>query len=478
MKVTLIGTNDKAGGAARAMFRLHQALLSKGIESRILCLNQFAKGTDSINVFKYLPNLWASRRYPFLSDLIESQRTSLSNTLFSYSDIQTNLINHPLIHDADVINLHWINYFVSPFDIGKLLKLRKRIVWTLHDEWPFTGGCHYTSGCNKYITGCLDCVQVNSEIFSLPKLHYAEKENHFSSAIELVAPSKWLVEKAVRSPFFLNSRVKVISNSIEPSWFANGDRAEIRRKFGYDENCFLIGFGADSVYEKRKGLNYLIEALTILLKNQKWNTAFTSKKIKVLFFGNYTKRDLYLDKYADYLGSFSNDNEISEIYQMLDLFVIPSLEDNLPNTMLESMASGTPVLGFPVGGLAETIQNKLNGFLTELISGDSLAKEIFNLWSDPNLLKEVGRAAAKFAFENFSMSKQAEEYIKFFSMKPVLKNEKNTFKIKLKERFEFDQTYSAYLKKASFRKKILNFLFKSVRVHDFILSISEKKRST
>ncbi|TGL10740.1 glycosyltransferase [Leptospira meyeri] len=486
MKVTLLGTNDKAGGAARAMFRLHRSLLDIGVESRILCLNQSTSETDNQQVFKYQYNLFSSRKYPFLSELIDKNRTTLSNTLFSYSDISSDLVDHPLILDADVINLHWVNYFVSSVDIGKLLLLGKKIVWTLHDEWSYTGGCHYTSGCQGYLSGCLDCLQVTSELSHLPQFVHFEKQKYFSSRIDLITPSEWLSKKASGSPFFSKSRVRVIANSIEPEWFNKFSKFEIRKKFGYSEDCFLIGFGADSVSEIRKGLFYLLEALEILLEKENWKKAFDSKRIAVVFFGNYQNKNEQLDKIADYLGSFSEDIQVSEIYQMLDLFVIPSLEDNLPNTMLESMASGTPVLGFPIGGLAETIVHNQNGFLTPSISAESLAEQILSLWSNRNLLSKVANVTSGYAFENFSMKKQAEEYRDFFLSdsgsracdfsekgKATAIDGKHLKQMEL----QLTRTYNNFLKDSPLSKRIWNLIFRSFKLHDFFLRRVNGKRS-
>ncbi|WP_167482924.1 glycosyltransferase [Leptospira mtsangambouensis] len=385
-----------------------------------------------------------------------------------------------------MINLHWVNYFVSSEDIGKLLLLGKKIVWTLHDEWPFTGGCHYTSGCQGYLSNCFDCLQVTPDLSNLPKFVHLEKQKYFSSRIDLITPSEWLSKKASVSPFFSKSRIRVIANSVESEWFAKFSKSDIREKFGYAEDCFLLGFGADSVSEIRKGLFYLLEALEILLKKENWKKAFDSKKIAVVFFGNYQNKNKELDKIADYLGSFTKDVQVSEIYQMLDLFVIPSLEDNLPNTMLESMASGTPVLGFPIGGLAETIVHNQNGFLTRAISGESLAEQIFDLWSNRSLLNKVGSVTSEYASKKFSMKKQAEEYRDFFLLDSGFRaydlsekgKETAVDNEKLKQmEFQLKKTYNNFLKNSPLRKRILNLLFRSLKVNDFFLRRAKRKLS-
>lgn len=477
MKVTLVGTSDKAGGAARAMYRLHQSLLSIGIQSRILCMNQSIDTLLDSEISKFNYNFLSRKKYPFLQDLINENRTPLSNTLFSYTDSRCDFINHPFIQDADIINLHWISYFVSTEAIGKLLKLGKRIVWTLHDEWAYTGGCHYTSGCDAYLKYCSACPQLASEMSALPELSYLEKGLNFSSEINLVSPSNWLAKKASESRFFRKSAIKVIPNSIEPDWFAESDRQVLRKKYGYFSDCFLIGFGADSIVEKRKGLSYLLEALQILSKNKEWADAFNAKRIGILFFGNYTQNDSELNSYAQYIGSFSDDKTLSSIYKTLDLFLIPSLEDNLPNTLLESMASGTPVLGFPIGGLAETITHKQNGFLTENIAADSLAEQLFYLWQNKSLLTNIGATASEYARSNFSMNKQANSYREFFEM--VLSNkdkpkqdsnpeELSKFRLK-KLKSKFDNLYDKYTAAFPFRRKIVNFLLKSNYIARLIL---------
>ncbi|TGM39098.1 glycosyltransferase [Leptospira biflexa] len=470
MKVTLVGTNDRSGGAARAMYRLHLSLLSQGIESRILCLYKSTNDIHSNEIIKYNYPILSHQKFPFLVDLIEENRTPVSNTLFSYTDLHAKIETHPLILDSDVINLHWTNFFLSVKDIGKLLYLNKKIIWTLHDEWAYTGGCHYTSGCNEFLNNCKNCIQVNSNITSLPELLFLEKNNNYSNDIELVAPSNWLAKKAKTSPLFKNSRVHVIANSLESDWFLRFDKGLIRNKFGFSSNCFVVGFGADSIIEKRKGISYLIEAFRILMLDQEWNSAFESKEIVFVFFGNYSDRNIELENFALHLGSFSDDREISEIYQMLDLFVIPSLEDNLPNTMLESMASSTPVLGFPVGGISETICHNENGFLTDSISANSLAKEIYRIWKDISVREKISDMAVRFAQNQFSSGNQAKAYIKLFipNSEALRYQEEIDFVNKENLRSAINQklnhirtAYSRFISKAELKKRILNILFKS-----------------
>lgn len=484
MKVTLVCTNDKSGGAARAMYRLHVSLLTEGIESRILCLYKSTTNMDD-SIFKYDYPFLSNQRFPFLSDFIEQNRTVVSNTLFSYTDINSNISTHPLIIDADVINLHWINYFLSINDIGMLLKLNKKIFWTLHDEWAYTGGCHYTSGCNGFLNFCQNCIQVNSELESLPQMNYLEKKINYTQNIELISPSSWLAQKAKQSPLFRNNNVNVIANSLEKEWFLSLDKEKIREEFGYTSQSFIVGFGADSISEKRKGISFLIEAFEILMLNDEWKLAFESKDIVLIFFGNYPVRNISLEKYAKYLGSFGKDKEISKLYQLMDLFVIPSVEDNLPNTLLESMASGTPVLGFPVGGISEMITHNQNGFLTDSISAELLANQILQIWKDNSVRKKVGDAAYQFALSNFSSDIQAKAYCNLFRSNSDFFYSKNVLESSLMENLDsrlktvskiFGSSYNQYIKKSTFKKRILNFLFRSKRIHELLLLFTKIRK--
>ncbi|XDD45043.1 glycosyltransferase [Leptospira sp. WS39.C2] len=369
-------------------------------------------------------------------------------------------------------------------DIGNLLKLNKKIIWTQHDEWAFTGGCHYTSGCVGYLNNCRECIQLNPKIWPLAELTYLEKAIHYSNHLELVSPSKWLAQKAKNSPLFKNTKIHVISNSLENEWFNSYNKWEIRKKYGISSDCFVVGFGADSISEKRKGITYLIEAFDLLMENEDWKLAFESKKIILSFFGNYSGSNRSIEKYANHLGSFSNDKEIAEIYQMMDIFVIPSMEDNLPNTMLESMASKTPVLGFPIGGIVETIRHNENGFLADSISSSSLAEQLYRIWKDLAFCSQVGESAYQYAREKFSMDNQALAYNDIFvsvsRYNQVNSNLEKLTKEKLNLQWKVvsDKLKAAYLnhiKSLSWKSGFLNLLFYSRFISDFIQSYIKKK---
>ncbi|MDP4265886.1 MAG: glycosyltransferase [Bacteroidota bacterium] len=390
MKVVLVNTNDTGGGAAIACRRLLSAHVKNGVDVKMLVRTKNSKDnyieSTTHNGIKRLRNNFnfLYERLGFIA--IESSKDV--RFAFSSANIGEDISDNKLIKEADLIHLHWVNQgFISLQGIDKLLKLNKPVVWTLHDMWAFTGGCHYSGTCLNYGENCGNCYFLDkpSENDISAKIWNKKKSLYENKNITFVTCSNWLKETAKRSTLLKDFRIESIPNPIDTDKFSPGVHERLVEKLNLSLCKKYILFGAANVNDKRKGLNYFIEALNIL-NNRHPESVY---KVELLVFGK-SVGDIFneLPYKLNNMGVMKSQKEIAEIYSVSNLFVLPSIEDNLPNTIMESLACGTAVVAFNTGGIPEMIENGVNGYLAEYKSSESLADNIYKVLfeSDSELL--------------------------------------------------------------------------------------------
>lgn len=464
MKVCLVGTNDGGGGAAKAMQRIHQGLLSVGVSSNILC--RFKNGNDkSIEAvspkrgFSSGKNTFTQISLDLIHSHLEKNRTSVSNTLFSYPYPGLDIFDHPIVKDCDVVNLHWVSYFLSPNNIHNLLNSNKPIVWTLHDESPFTGGCHYTAGCEKFANDCRECPQLARESSAIPESCLSDKIELFSDRISVVAPSRWMYERAKSSSIFKNSYVVRIANPIDSEIYNPYSREKKRSDLNFSDDTFVLLFGANSAAEKRKGFCVLLSALRFCNEDPIWRRYADSGKIHFLFFGNPAEELKIMNvPYTD-LGTINDEAILSEVYSAADVFVLPSLEDNLPNTMLESLACETPVIAFSIGGIVDVVKEGVTGYLSEVLRPEALASKILQSLKNSDQRKRMGKKGRELMISDYSPKTQAEKYVSAFAYR----NERITAN-SISPRYRFEEVGPNTLKNWDRIKKEVGFGFLGFRV--------------
>ena len=265
------------------------------------------------------------------------------------------------IPPCDVLNLHWVSGLVDCTAFFSRIPQSKPVVWTLHDMNPFTGGCHYDMGCPRYLNHCGACPQLGSrQEHDLSHQIWLRKRSAFSrvdpSRLRIVTPSKWLGEEAKRSPIFGRFPVSVIPYGLNVADFAPRDKATVREFLGIPRNANVVLFVAEGIDNKRKGFALLTEALAACTR--------TVPNLMLVSLGN-RQPDLRQNIPWLHLGSVSNDRILSMVYSAADLFAICSLQDNLPNTVLEAMACGTPVVGVGVGGISDMVRHGVNGLTVQ-----------------------------------------------------------------------------------------------------------------
>jgi glycosyltransferase involved in cell wall biosynthesis len=400
VKVLHINQSDVSGGAAIASYRLHQGLLEQGIDSKML-VGTVKTDSDRIAVVPRKPR-------------IENQLNRITRyvglnyiNLFSSFDIP----NHKFYQDADILNLHnlhtgYFNYLAIP----KLTKT-KPAVFTLHDMWSFTGHCAYSYDCDRWKTGCGKCPYPKTypEIkLDNSRLEWKLKNWVYSkSNLAIVTLSNWLTEQAKAS--MLNRfPIHHIPNGIDTNAYQPLDQELCKNVLGIPKNKRVLLFGAESLKDQRKGGDLLLKALQQLPQSLKSETI-------LLTFGNGSESiTSELGMQTINLGYVSSDRLKSIAYSAADLFIFPTRADNLPLVLQESMACGTPMISFNVGGVPDLVRHGITGYLAEAENPYDFAKGIIELLEDNDKRVEISRNCRQIAEIEYPIELQAKRYIEIY----------------------------------------------------------------
>ena len=371
MRVLIVNTSDRTGGAAVAANRLMQALNNHGVKAKMPVRDKLG---DQLTVVP-LPKspllhwhfLW--ERLVIYCHLLFSRRHLFEIDLANAGSDITRL---PEFREADVIHLHWINQgMLSLGTIRKILRSGKPVVWTMHDIWPATALCHVTLGCRHFTSGCHHCrlLPGGGSKNDLSTSVWRKKQRMLDGEnIYFVACSRWLEGEAKASALLKGQKITSIPNPIDTHVYRRGDRTEARRRLGLPLDRQYILFASQRATNENKGMDYLIEACRLLHD-------LTSATVLILG-GHAEEVAPQLSLPAIPLGYVNDERRIVDIYQAADVFVLPSLSENLPNTIMEAMACGLPCVGFRVGGVPEEIDHKRNGYVAEYRSAADLAHGI------------------------------------------------------------------------------------------------------
>lgn len=373
MKILIVNTSDIHGGAAIAAYRLMNALLREGEHVKMLVRDKQTDHTGVIPAGGKLQNkinFYLERGVIFLRNRFTKRHLfdiSIANTGLSITDLLA-------FREADVIHLHWINQGMLSLDeIGRIIASGKKIVWTMHDMWPFTGICHHAAGCTRYERSCGECPWLRSPSRNdlSHQLFLAKQAVYTRGQITFVACSNWLRELAAKSPLTAGHRVISIPNPIDTTFYIPMDKSEARQRLKLPEDKKIVLFAAVKASDPRKGIDYLAEASRIMAQQH--------DDILFLIAGNDGEElGERLSLPARSLG-YVAPQDMAGVYNAADLFVTPSLQENLPNTIMEAMACGTPCVGFRTGGIPEMISHGTNGYVAAYKDAEDLANGI--LWT-------------------------------------------------------------------------------------------------
>lgn len=385
MKVVHISTSDANGGAAIAARRLHLYMLNKGIDSNMLVMR---KNIDELNIRVAkegkIEEFILSNLRKFINYLALRNYIVKENIIFSTGNSGIDVSRNKLLLEADEIYLHWVEGgFLSLNSIKKIAKLNKKVKWVLHDSWAFTGGCHIRYNCKKYQEKCGACPMLNSlkeKDISRKVFNKKKKVYSYFKDLTIITPSKWLGECVKKSSLLKEFHLEIRPNVLNNKNFKNLNKNFCREVLNLKKNKKYILFGAmNATTTSYKGWKYLKKSLILFSKSKE----FLEEEIELLVFGaSYSENIQELPFKVNFLGMIYDEYTLALIYNSADVFVVPSLEDNYPNTILESLNCRTFVVAFNVGGIPEMIKHKKNGYLanykdtTDLFLGIKEALEV------------------------------------------------------------------------------------------------------
>jgi glycosyltransferase involved in cell wall biosynthesis len=412
MKIVHLNKNDKDGGAARAAYRLHRGLRRAGHDSIMVVASRTSDDPAVIAVQRpmdLISRIWRGARQYRIAQDFRRYRASRPSGYDLFSDDRTEytvtLVNQmPL---CDVVNLHWVSGFVDHRYFFDHVPRKRPVVWTLHDMNPLTGGCHYNLGCVHYLHGCKACPQLGSaRPRDLSSAIWKRKNKVYSrvdrSQLHIVAPSRWLATEVQQSPLLSAFPVTVIPNGIDvDDIFVPRDQAPIRDLLGIPRTARVVLFVAETTDSRRKGFQFLLDALSR-----------TAQDVSHLFLLSVGSNTPHIDLPIPWLhlGSIDNDRFLSMAYSAADLFAICSVQDNLPNTVLEAMACAIPVIGIAVGGIPDMVRDEITGLTVPPGQPDALARAMYRTLNDEPLRKRFASDGRRIAVAEYSVSLQARRY--------------------------------------------------------------------
>ena len=404
MKLLLVNTNDISGGAAIAAYRLLKGLQKNGVQSQMLVQS---KKSDDYSVIgphsKWQKNF--GKLKPMLDNIPITFYKYRKKIMFSPAITPDNISKKIQDINPDIVHLHWIA--LGFIKIETLAKISKPMIWTLHDMWAFTGGCHYDEECKKYIKNCGCCPTLNSnkEKDLSCKIWKRKKKAWENLDLTIVTPSSWLGECARESSLFCNTRVEVIPNGIDLNRFKPIDKNIARDILCLPKDKKLILFGSlSALSDKRKGFSLLKEALKKYFSKE-------NKGIELIIFGSSKPRDEEnLSFKTHYLGRLNDEISLALVYSAADVMIVPSMQDNLPNTVMESLACGTPVVAFNIGGIPDMIEHQKNSYLAIPFKTEDLAYGIKWVLEDDGRRKKLSENAREKVIKEFDIVKIAKRY--------------------------------------------------------------------
>lgn len=413
MKVLFVNTYDSFGGASRAAMRILHGLQQYGLQIQIFVKHKRSNADYTIPLSQFVSSGILYKAFDWIATKIKNQwqhhkwrpyERTKKNLYFS--DLRSTRIHGALQKmEYDIVHLHWINNRF--LDIDELAKIHKPIVWTLHDSWPFTAICHVPYECKQFEHHCGACPMLGSntendlayEVFEKKIAAYKDLDLH------IVTPSRWLAGCAKRSALLGRFPITVIPNCIDTDVYKPMDKQEARKELGLELNKRYLLFGAmQATVDKNKGFEQLLKALRML----------NGDNMELIIYGT----DENLESYAipipyRSMGYIRDDKKMALLYNAANITIVPSLSENLSNTIMESLSCGTPVVAFQIGGNSDMVDHKQNGYLAEERNSEDLAKGIE--WClENNINCALSQNARIKVMHNYTIDIVAEQYRRLY----------------------------------------------------------------
>ncbi|MBJ6727309.1 glycosyltransferase family 4 protein [Geomesophilobacter sediminis] len=404
MKVLYLNGADNEGGAAKAALRLLHGMRAQGVDGALYVQRKFGTDPAVVGPANRLARAFGFAR-PTIEQAILGIRPAKLRGPFCAAYLPDRLLPQIERFAPDLVHLHWVARMMR---IETLSRIRRPIVWTMHDSWPFTGGCYLPGECTRYADACGACpVLCSRQPDDLSAAVLRRKKAAWNGLdLTLVAPSRWMAERARLSSLFRDAPVEVIPNGIDVERYRPVPQEQARRELSLPQDKMLVLFGAKGVTsDANKGFHLLTQAL------QQLAAAAPAAAMEVVVFGGAPgepRPDLGIP--AHYVGWQNEDAALARLYAAADVFVLPSLQENLPFTVMEAMACGTPCVAFDQGGVPDLIDHRVNGYLARAHDPADLAAGIGWVLADPQRRRQLGERARQKVLATFSLPTMTQRY--------------------------------------------------------------------
>jgi glycosyltransferase involved in cell wall biosynthesis len=414
MRVVHISNGDSVGGAERGAYRLHCGLRLLHQDSSMLVasrrtddphvmeINRSRRLADRLRRFAWRHLLhWSGTRYA------TARPRNASVFIDDRSELGADLMHQ--LPPCDIFHLHVIYGFVDFRSFFRAVPRRIPLVWTLRDPLPFTGGCLYYGPCRRFNDRCGACPELGSRRESdLSREVWERKRAAYSRVpigrLHLVTPSRWLAGEARQSELLGGFPVSVIPNGLDTEVFSPRDRMMARSALDIPRDARVVLFVAASVGDPRKGFTLLAEALAPIASDA---------GIHLVSVGRHGfSPDIRVPTLS--LGYLDNDRILSLAYSAADVYVTPTLDDNLPHTVMESLSCGTPVVGFEVGGVPDMVRNGVTGFVVPKGDTVALRQAILSVLDNPALRVGMSQNCRRIALEEYGLKLPAQRYLALY----------------------------------------------------------------
>ena len=431
MRVLIVNTSEQSGGAAIAARRLTSALNNHGVKAKMLVRDKADGSADGNTAQAFNPTVvkcghkWLSLWHFLWERIIIFLHMHLKYSRVFQVDIANSGMDITRLREfreADVIHLHWVNQgMLSLAGLRRIIDSGKPVVWTMHDLWPATAICHLTLGCRRFTTACRCCKYLpgGGSNHDLAARVWKRKQHLLENrSVAFVACSRWLQGEAKGSALLRGQTIAQVHNPIDTRLYRPGDKQAARQAEGLPADRLLLLFVCQNVAHANKGMSYLCEACQQLA--QKYPDL--KDRLTLVVLGSHA------DEVAGQMpfdvvqaGYVADEQRLIRLYQAADAFVLPSLSENLPNTIMEALACGVPCVGFRVGGIPEMIDHRKNGYVADYRSSDDLARGIWWVLCEADR-PTLSEAAVRKVAHTYAQQTVAMRYIEIYQEQMAQKN--------------------------------------------------------